>query len=362
MQKFEAMILAPLCTTAMPLQLIRESRDQIIVRLDGDIGRVSFMDALQLSTPIAGKGSMTLIDQERTKTPFLWKPKYTYELSPLISNLQKAMRLRDVERCAATALQLLGQDASALLRRLAVVLLEDALLQPQLYAQVVWLMLAVGKGYVLSTEDVQLIIDAVATGLDAENRYDLSEEAVGLAPAEDTWLAGVPASGSYVVRAAYVAIRLRAGAGGMKFDTEFLERLAARILCRQLPFQAEMSSIDMADIPEFSVAEHMLPSAIDFHCYPVILESIRLQTGLKPPIIKEAMWWHRSSLNVRDGPTTLMAVESGQRFRTVNMWGAMASIASAFAAKQLELLGEKKVRVGKATTLDAWLGSKMEME
>ncbi len=348
----------------MPIQFIRASREEIITRLDEQLaGRTTFMDTLHLNVPIAGKQNLTLIDYERVKTPFLWRPKYAYEISPLISNFQKAMRLRDAERCLATALQLLGQDVCTFLRRLAIVLLEDAQLQPQLYAQVVWLMLATGKGYTLAREDVEVIMDAICSALMMNKRYDLSEEAAGLALAESHWLGIAPESGSYALRSAYVAMRLRAGAGGMRFDAEFLERLAARLLCRQLEFEMEINTVDIDDIPEFDVAAHMLPAAIDFHCYPAILETARLQTGLKPPIIKEAIWWHRSSLNDREGPAQLQAVESGQRFRTAQIWAVVAPIVSGFANRQLQLIEEKKARISAPLTLDSWLkASKMEVE
>jgi hypothetical protein len=259
----------------MPLQFIRESRESIITRLDTNLPKATFMDVVQQW--LLGTQHITVADYVREKTAWLWRPKYTYEFQQLLSNFQKSMRLRDAEECLATAVQLLGQDPANFLRRLPVVLLEDALMQPQLYAQMVWLMVAVGKGYVLSVEDVQLIVDAVATGLEAEERYDLNEEAMDQ---EDdmTWFRS---EAEDTLKSAYVAIKLRAGAGGMRFDTEFLDRLATRLRSGTLPLQEEVSSIDVGDIPEFAVDRHMLPAAIDFHCNPGILETVKIQSGLK---------------------------------------------------------------------------------
>ena len=109
----------------------------------------------------------------------------------------------------------------------------------------------------------------------------------------------------------------------------------------------------------------MVAAAIDFHCNPGILESAKLQSGLKPATIKEAIWWHRSSLNVRTGPASLMAVEAGQRFRTAQHWGLIASTVSAYATRQLQLLEERKVRCKAVQTLDGWFNrhqSKMEVD
>jgi hypothetical protein len=343
----------------MPLQFIRESRESIITRLDTNLPKATFMDVMQQC--LLGTQHITVADYVREKTAWLWRPKYTYEFQQLLSNFQKAMRLRDAEQCLATAVQLLGQDPANFLRRLPVVLLEDAMLQPHLYAQVVWLMIAVGKCYALAVEDVQLIVDAIATGLDAEERYDLGEETME----EEDELSWFRSDVDDVLKSAFVAIKLRAGAGGMRFDTEFLERLATRLRAGTLPLQEEVSSIDAAEIPEFAVADHMLPAAIDFHCNPNILESAKVQSGLKPATIKEAIWWHRSSLNVRSGPASLMAVEAGQRFRTAQHWGLIAPTVSAYAARQLQLLEERKVRCKPVQTLDGWFNrhqSKMEVD
>lgn len=344
----------------MPLQFIRESRESIITRLDTNLPKAKFMDTMQQS--LLGSQHITIADYVAEKTAWLSRPKYTYEWAPLLSNFQKAMRLRDAEQCLATALQLLGQDPANFLRRLAVVLLEDTQLQPHLYAQVVWLMVAVGKGYALSTEDVQVIVDAVATGLEAEQRYDLNEETMDQED-ELTWFRS---DTDDTLKSAFVAMKIRSGAGGMRFDTDFLERLALRLRAGRLSLQEEVSSIDIAEIPEFRVESHMLAAAIDFHCNPGIIESAKLQCGLKPSTIKEAIWWHRSSINVRSGPASLMAVEAGQRFRTAQHWGLIAQTVSAFAARQLQLLEGKKARCKSVQTLDGWFGrrneSKMEVD
>ncbi len=325
----------------MPLQFIRESRESIITRLDTNLPKATFMDVVQQS--LLGAQHITVADYVREKTAWLWRPKYTYEFQQLLSNFQKAMRLRDAEECLSTALQLLGQDPANFLRRLPVVLLEDALLQPHLYAQVVWLMVAVGKGYALSVEDVQLIVDAIATGLEAEERYDLSEETME----DEDELSWFRSDVDDILKSAFVAIKLR------------------RLRSGTLPLQEEVSSIDVAEIPEFTMASHMLPAAIDFHCNPGILETVKVQSGLKPATIKEAIWWHRSSLNVRTGPASLMAVEAGQRFRTAQHWGLIASTVSAYATRQLQLLEERKVRCKAVQTLDGWISkhqSKMEVD
>lgn len=338
------------------LQFIRTSHEEILTLIRDDIpSKASFIAQIQLQSPIGGQHMVTIVDQMRGGGPWLWKPKYTYDAAPLISNFQKCMRRQLVEPALATAKQLLGQDAATFLRRLTIVLLEDALCQPAVYAQISWLMAAVGKKYTLTVEDVQVIMDSIVTALDAGERYDLQAEIEGevAVPDERHWLSSEPQTG-YTVRSAFVGIRLRALAGGMKFDSAFMERLARRILARQLPYQTEVSTVDPEDIPEFSVAEHMQTAAIDFHCCPQLLEIVRLESGLKSAVVQDAIWWHRSSLNERTAPDGTATYERAERFRTSQIWAQIARTVSTYADSRLRLLGEKGVRVGPTRTLDSW--------
>jgi hypothetical protein len=332
------------------LQYIRTSYEEIQVRISDQIPNpVSFIGIIQLQKPIAGQLTITIIDQLRGK-PWHKKPKYNYTAAPLISNFQKCIRRQAVIPAVATAHQLLGQDAPTFLRRLAVILLEDALLQPHMYAQICWLMAAAGKRYTLTVEDIQVIMDSIVTALEAEERYDLLEEAAGPALNERLWLNEADPTAA----AAYVGIRLRALAGGMKFDAAFLERLAKRLMMGCLDFQPEISQVDISDIPEFSVADHMQPAAIDFHCCPQLLEIVRAESGLKAAAVQDAIWWHRSSLNERKAPDSTEVHERAERFRCSQTWALIARTVSGYAEGQIRLLEQRKERVGPVQTLDTW--------
>jgi hypothetical protein len=184
-------------------------------------------------------------------------------------------------------------------------------------------------------------MDAVATSLICERRYDLEEEGE---------CADEP------LDAAYVAIRVRAAAGGMKFDTEFLGRLAGRFSALELAGDA--MTVELEDIPEFSPQEHLLPAAIDFHCCRQLLEYLKLETGVKPAEAKEAIWWHRSSVNVRSGPESLTTREEAMRLKTVQIWGRVAAATTTFADKIVANFASDAVAVGRVKTLDDWLGRK----
>jgi hypothetical protein len=333
------------------LQYIRTSYEEIQTLIRDEItSKVTFIAQIQLQSPIAGQQMVTIVDHIRGGAPWLWKPKYTYDVSPLISNFQKCIRRKLVEPALATAKQLLAQDPIIFLRRLTIILLEDTLLQPFIYSQVAWLMAAVGKRYILTVDDVQVIMDSIVTALEAESRYDLTATSEEPIMDEKYWLCYEETDA--VLRSAFVGIRLRALAGGMKGDAAFMERLALRVRAQQLPLQTEISTVDPEDIPEFTVAEHMQTAAIDFHCCPQLLEMVRSETALKSTDIQEAIWWHRSSLNERNAPHE--AYERAERFKTSLTWGQIARTVSGYAESRLRLLDEKKARTIPVKTLDAW--------
>lgn len=297
--------------------------------------------SVQIRTPFYKDHMMIVFHSNRKPSP-KWIPsnKYTYNFHILISNFQKTMRRKEFDSCLATTLQLLGQDAAAFLRRLAVVLLEDSQLHPRLYNEVVWLMAAVSKGYVLTIADIGLIMDAITTALHSWVRYNLVKEGrqVDSRSASATW----------------IAIQLRADAGGMKWDTAFLRRLADRYADADLPVEDEWYSINIEDIPEFNITDHIILEAVDFHCCPAILKVAgALVAGAGDA--KEAIWWHRSSLNVRvleDEEAALK--EEDARAKTLEAWRRCQRAVREFSERQVEQLGRERVEVKAVQTLDKW--------
>jgi len=250
------------------------------------------------------------------------------------------MRRKCVDACLATAMQLLGQDAGAFLRRLAVVLLEDSQLHPRLYNEIVWLMLAVSKRYELTVADVGLIIDSIITALESEVRYNLLRGSSG----ENASLS-----------ATWSAIHMRAQAGGMKGDCAFLRRLADRFADGDLQIEDEWYSVDINGVSEFSVRDHIIPEAIDFHCCPAILKVGAAATGLEEAAVKEAIWWHSSSLNTRVlEDEEAIEFENECREKTAGAWEKCAAVVLRFADRQQKQLEAARECVKQIQTLDKW--------
>lgn len=315
-------------------------------------GKPRWKAFVQLSEPPATNVSTTLcLVDTTTPSDLLFAPgqppphKYEYNVHILKSNLQKCFRRRLYTETMATAKQLLFQDPTEMLRRLPVILLEDGLLYPYLYNQVVWLQFAHSKGYQLTKEDAQIIVDATCTGLEGTARYNLSYSptAKGTSPFH---------AASCENREAFIGPRLRSLAGGMKFDTTFLRVLAFRALVDDLPLETEYSSMDLADTEEFLPAKHMIPQAVDFHACPFLLETIPH---------KDAIWWHWSSLNARpikdyqsdvaEGAERAHRIQHEQTFKNIER------CLNVNARSTIDIMMRDRKKTKKIHTLDGWLAA-----
>ena len=221
-----------------------------------------------------------LVDLRAPSTSYKFPGVRLFMPSLLKSNLQKAVRRRHIEEAFVTAKHFLAQDASELLRRLPIIMCEDSMLHPGLFMEIVWLMAAVSKGYRLCAADCQLVMDFVSASLSAPTRYNIlacSEAAVAA-----TTDMSDPLKLAFALRIAY---------GGMKFDTDFMGRLLARAASGELPHHLDFLHVDYESVGAFDVERHLIPEAVDFHCFPSMVS----ETGVP----KMAIWYNRSARNVR---------------------------------------------------------------
>jgi hypothetical protein len=247
-------------------------------------------------------------------------PLLHYNVHVLKSNIQKAIRRGAAEAALATAQQLIYQDANEFVRRLPILMTEDTQLVPSLFVECVWLMVAVSKGYVLTMADNALLLTTVASCLAAKGRYNLHAEMAGgalrRASAADT---------------VALAFTLRIAFGGMGGDMAFLGRLQARWCAGELPC-AEPAALSTAVEP-FTPAKHLLPVAMDFHCFKHMLREVG--GGLT----KEVVWWHCSSPNFRApvgiGGADLVATEAQRREETAAEFAAHRDSIAAFQTARL---------------------------
>ena len=302
---------------------------------------------IQLSEPPATglPHQLILVDTVRpSKPPF--KPSHTYEYNVhlLKSNLEKCFRRRLYTETMATAKQLLFQDPAELLRTLPIILIEDSLLYPYLYNQVVWIQLAHSKGYQLTTEDAQILMDATCTGLESSTRYNSSfSSGEGASAGTRTFQSAAAAA-----REAFIGPRLYSLS--KKGRASHLRVLAFRALIEDLPLETEYSSMDLADTEEFSPSIHMIPQAVDFQACPFLLETIPH---------KDAIWWHWSSPNTRpiqDHQQDIAeGAEKAHRIQHEATYKNIERTLHVNARSTIDIMNRDRKKAKKINTLDCWL-------
>lgn len=291
---------------------------------------------------------LTVVDLKPSGTPFNQETPRPYSVHILKSNLQKCVRRADRWRALVTGWQLLCQDPVEMLRRLPVIIAEDSLIQPRLYVELVWLMAAVSKGYILTWSDAAVIMAALSSALRTTERVAIYAEPATAAPVVGR------------TDPVAVALMIRAEFGGMDHDHKFLSRLSVRAAAGDLPLDTSDPDWIETDIDSIQPHEHILLEAIDQHCCPAILREV---TGVHP----QAIWWCRSSLNVRPlvgrGATEAAAIAAAKCVEHQANLEAARPALDMFARRQISRgYVSQSTRLSDPTTkkgtLDAWLTSR----
>lgn len=291
-----------------------------------------------------GKSALLHLADSRAPSEPLTPPSpLHYNVHVLKSNIQKAIRRGANEAALATAQQLIYQDANEFVRRLPILMTEDAQLVPTLFVECVWLMVAVSKGYVLATADNTVLLTTVASCLAAKGRYNLHAEIPGDAirrAAADT---------------VALAFTLRIAFGGMSGDMAFLGRLHARWCAGELPCAEAVAAVTSAVVEPFTPTKHLLPIAMDFHCFKHMLRECG--GGLT----KDVVWWHCSSPNFRApigiGGADLVATEAQRREETAAEFAAHRDSIAAFQATRLResCVGAVPTPQFKQMSIESWV-------
>jgi hypothetical protein len=326
--------------------LIRYDDGRIEVSDTGPHGRPRWAAAIQLTPDL----KLTLVDC-RLAAPtevFVPEPPRPYSIHILKSNLQKCVRRADYQRALVTGWHMLCQDPVETLRRLPVIIAEDSLVQPRLYVELVWLMAAVSKGYRLTWTDAAVVMAALANALRTPTRVAIYAE---------------PRDTAAITDPVAVALMIRAEFGGMEHDRNFLLRLAARAALEDLPLDSSEPDWIETDIDPLEPRAHILLEAIDQHCCRYVLRDV-------PAVHPQAIWWCRSSLNVRPltgtGATDGAAIAAAKRAEHQANLDAARPALDAFARRQIACgwvhaaTGATKAAAKKTATgpLDAWLKQK----
>jgi hypothetical protein len=242
---------------------------------------------------------------------------------PLLkSALQKCVRRRLTREAASIAAALVTSPerghVDALLRRIVVILVEDAVALPGSTVVVVWLMAAHSKGYALDPRDRATVASCVLRAAACPVR--------DCVPPRDMPHGDLAFGRPDVNHALVDALLLRARYGGTRGDVSLLVRCAslwhARLAgpdgaaWRDDADALERSLVEVGGIDppalsgvlgEFGRAVVPL-EAVDFHCFPSMPETVARRcvgdggnsgAAPSPDEVREAIWHHRSSINTK---------------------------------------------------------------
>lgn len=237
-------------------------------------------------------------------------------VSPMKSLLQKAIRRQMLDLSIITAKCLIDTDIDAFLRRLSVIMMEDASLHQSL-TTVVWLMSAVSKGYQIKINQIDWLLGVVrqicenkvvfldwSKSLDSLEGFDQRKEFRKITKEYETpqvpqiqkggyWGAKPPQDIMYSLLYRYTY-------GGMKNDLIMFAYYIEQI--PKYPESIQTNPIIPIDHTKVSqlTRKHFIVQSIDFHCYPHILQIVIEQyPQYSEQDIKQCIWHCNSKTNIR---------------------------------------------------------------
>jgi hypothetical protein len=229
----------------------------------------------------------------------------------LISNIQKAIRRRDAPVAIQSALALVQQHSTKLLRRLPVIYIEDVTIMDS-FPIVIWWMMA-EKEYTLDHVDMDHMLNMVWCLATHEDYYEndrVSEREKAYTHEELQ---------SHVHADHLLALHYRSQYGGMKGDMRMLVNAIEYVKNKPSIDRTIYRRVDATVIPN---EIEILMESIDFHPLPQLLIMLQKKTNLKKEVIKECIWYAESGVNVRKPVTLQLSKEYQEKWewRVITMF------------------------------------------
>lgn len=258
------------------------------------------------------KGSITLVSKSPSKEGHV----YTFPKKPRVvpiykSNLQKCVRRKLTSKAVKSAYAMMCVSPIELLRRLPIIMVEDAMLTTS-FTTLVWFMMAVTKGYILSNEEVSWILGVVWEVCKIDSVAKVPHQSP-----KKKWWSDLSNIESGEVDLLW-ALEFRKSYGGMKGDILMLEGLMEMWSERFLgiekysALEVVISENILIDLSTLSPKNILIPAAIDQHCCVWIPKRVReTHPEFTEEEIKGAIWYGRSGINFR--------VEESKRYVPENL-------------------------------------------
>jgi hypothetical protein len=222
-------------------------------------------------------------------------PEHRYTFALLKSTLQKLVRRRKAESAVRVAWQMMSQDMDQTLRRIPIIMMEDACLHPKL-PQLVWLMMAHSKGWELNRSQVECILDIV---------HDIASTPYrdSIPMSDDEYPFKNTLCENY--NPLLMALMCRVCYGGTKGDMGFMKRFITLWHHRMYNCDETWDIDQLYDSSTHSwslIIDHppklhdvdCIDAGIDFHCFPGLLNNIDCDRYTTYDF-KKAIWYFMSS-------------------------------------------------------------------
>lgn len=226
----------------------------------------------------------------------------------LKSHLQKCVRLKKTALAIQTAKHLIDLDPVQFLRRLSIIFAEDAFIT-QHYSTLVWLMIAVSGKFTLQLHHIEWLLGLVHIACQSKYRenFELTPDLEELSKEKlSKQIIEMSKSIKDKYQLAVIhSLLIRSAFGGMHGDTQMLVNLAYiwtnRFIKNEGPWKecyyTPMRTISASVLPLLKT-EWVL-SAIDYHCFPKMLQWIQESEEIDENELKSLIWHFSSKINYR---------------------------------------------------------------
>lgn len=262
---------------------LQEDRQVVFSRehVGQEIGRVKLKDKTIISWCTSIQDSEPFVGSELF-------PSSVTNIPLLKSHLQKCVRRCLVDKAVSTAYNLLQLNVGELLRRLAIIIVEDGILNNE-FGYLIWLMGAVSKGWELDQYSADWILEYVnwIAGFEWRHYLDSWNKDVNL-----TWKTLPESEHMDLLR----LLQIRKDFGGMEVDITMLNAYQWEFI--EGPIELlEVQHVQLSEINDLAWEDVEL-SAVDFHCTP-ILAHLSKKHNHDILEMKRAMWHWRSGYNIK---------------------------------------------------------------
>lgn len=250
---------------------------------------------------------------------------YLDKVPLLKSNLQKAIRRSQKDIAIKTMFYLLAIDKSAFFRRLPIIMIEDVALFDSMNI-LVWFMISSDTSYLLTLDDVSILINIVSNLCDCL----LSLSCLGSAEALQASSAGphdydlmreIKEADYKDIEKNYphlLGLYYRRLYGGMSGDMKLIDSAIEYYSVHPEEIQkTNYLDYDVNSILKKDVSELIILESIDFHCYPEILTRLNKEFPfITKDTIREMIWFAESAPNIRKSKS----LEKSRIYTELKIW------------------------------------------